>query len=584
MYFINLFLYNFFFNSLFIQRLFDRDEYISINNLINIQNDFIKVGLPFSFKINFYFVALVIAIFSTILIYISIPKTIKIETPLMFFKELFKILINYSAVLFGVLYIFRLYNFSRGLIIFGILVYIVSSYLLIWFLRLEKYKNIGFKYLVPTFVLILLMFSVFFRIQNASDSVSIDATTTTTTTTLFTPGVVESECFPWLGSENFKECKNGIELISSTKYSESLNNLIVFENDIYVLDVFGVIYKNSPSNIYLDISEKVLNRINLEIEDVRVGGKRIAGEQGLFSLAFHPTKNFLLVTYSDLDNTLVVEKFFINQDNSIQYETSEILLKVPNPQCCHFSGGLIWSNYFQDFILSIGDMEDNKRPFFNSEPIDTTSLRGKIILLNTDISNPELLTLNKNNEPMKNLIAYGLRNPWKTYEYKNYLFVPDIGLISEEELNILNLDEISNTQKPFLLGWPHYEGTIDNKILYNEINLYQNGIAKNINSFVKENSIFPKVFYTHQAPENFRAALIGGGVIENKESKYNEHYLFADYLSNELFAYDFINNELFIFPLGNVNSFITSVEIHPKKIDTVLLTISSGNLIEIKLP
>ena len=108
------------------------------------------------------------------------------------------------------------------------MVYIVSSYLLIWFLRLEKYKNIGFKYLVPTFVLILLMFSVFFRIQNASDSVSIDATTTTTTTTLFTPGVVESECFPWLGSENFKECKNGIELISSTKYSESLNNLIVF--------------------------------------------------------------------------------------------------------------------------------------------------------------------------------------------------------------------------------------------------------------------------------------------------------------------------------------------------------------------
>jgi hypothetical protein len=555
--------------------LFDRNVNISFNNLVNIQDDFIKIGFPVSFTINFYFVALVISIFSSTLIYISIPKTLKIESPLIFFKELFIILINYSAVLFGVLYIFRLFNFSRGLIFVGLLTYSLSSYLLIWLLRLEKYKNIRFKYFVPISVLVLLMSSIFFRIQNSSESTSIESATTTTT--IFTPGVIESECFPWLGSNNFRECKSGIEIVSSTKFSESLNNVIVFENDIYVLDIFGVVYKNSPTNIFLDVSPKVFNRLDPNNLD-------ISGEQGLFSLAFHPTDNFLLVTYSDLENSLVVEKYFFNQDNSIEDETSEILLKIPNSQKGHFSGNLIWSNYFNDFILSIGDMEENYAPLLNSEPIDTTSLRGKLILLNTEISNPELLTLNKNNEVYKNLIAFGLRNPWKTYEYKNYLFVPDIGLSTEEELNILNLEEISNTQKPFLLGWPHYEGTIDNEIKYNEIYLYQNGIANNINSFVKENSIFPKVYYTHQAPENFRAAIIGGGVIENKESKYYEHYFFADYLSNELFAYDFNKDELFIFPLGNVNSFITSVEIHPTKVDTVLFTTGTGNLIEIKLP
>ena len=577
MFTLNLFLYNFFFHSFFIQRLFDRDVNISFNNLGNIQNDLIKIGLPFSFTLNFYFVAIVISIFSTVLIYISIPKTIKIDTPLIFFKELLKILINYSAVLFGVLYFFRLFNFNRGLIIFGLLVYVVSSYLLIWLLRLEKYKNISFKYIVPTLVFTVLIFSVFFSFQNSNETISITATTTTST--LFSPGVVDSQCSPWLGSSNFKECRSGIEKVNSTRFSESLNNIIVFKNDIYLLDVFGVIYKNSPSNIYLDISEKILNRLDPDIY-----GLEISGEQGLFSLAFHPTDNSLLVSYSNLENSLVVEKYFINQDKSIQYETSEILLKVPNSQGLHFSGNLIWSNYFQDFILSIGDMEGNSRPFEYSEPIATTSLKGKIILLNTDVSNPEQLSVNRNTEVYKNIIAYGLRNPWKTYEYKNYLFVPDIGLSTEEELNILNLEEISNTQKPFLLGWPHYEGTIDNEIKFNEIYLYQNGIAKNINSFVKENSIFPKVYYTHQAPENFRAAIIGGGVIENKESKYYEHYFFADYLSNELFAYDFNKDELFIFPLGNVNSFITSVEIHPTKVDTVLFTTGTGNLIEIKLP
>ena len=36
-------------------------------------------------------------------------------------------------------------------------------------------------------------------------------------------------------------------------------------------------------------------------------------------------------------------------------------------------------------------------------------------------------------------MAFGLRNPWKTVEYKNYLFVPDIGKAKEEELNIVDL-------------------------------------------------------------------------------------------------------------------------------------------------
>ena len=557
--------------------MFDRDVNISINNLSNIQNDFIKVGFPISFTINFYFVALIISLFSTTLTYISIPKTIKIDNPIIFIKELFKILINYVAVLFGLLYIFRFFNFSRGLIIFGIFVYILSSYSLIWLLRLEKYKKIGTKNLIPTIVLVLLMSSVFFKIQNSTQSVSIEATTTTTTTTtLFYSEIDNSECFPWLGSDNFSECKSGVELVSSTKYSESLNNIIVFKDNIFVLDVFGVIYKNSPSNVYLDISTKVSNRTNKELD--------IADEQGLFGLAFHPTENFILVSYSDLENSLVIEKFMIDEYQNPTTQNPEIMIKIPNSIGSHFSGNLIYSNFFKDFIFSVGDMESNPSAYSNSEPIDTTSLRGKIILLNTEISNPELLSLDKNSEPMKNIIAYGLRNPWKTYEYKNLLFVPDIGAGTEEELNILNLEEISTTLKPYLLGWPHYEGTINNEILYNDIFLYQKGVANNINSFVKENSIFPKVFYRHQAPKNYRSAIIGGGVIDNIESKYYEHYFFADFISNELFAYNFNKNEISTFPLGNVNSYITSVAIHPKKLDTVLLATGSGNLIEVKLP
>ena len=57
-------------------------------------------------------------------------------------------------------------------------------------------------------------------------------------------------------------------------------------------------------------------------------------------------------------------------------------------------------------------------------------------------------------------MAYGLRNPWKIVEYKNYLFISDVGHI-EEELNVLDLREFKTNKIPYLLGWPHFEASID---------------------------------------------------------------------------------------------------------------------------
>ena len=62
-------------------------------------------------------------------------------------------------------------------------------------------------------------------------------------------------------------------------------------------------------------------------------------------------------------------------------------------------------------------------------------------------------------------------------------------------------------------------------------------------------------FTTTMSPENFRAAIIGGAVIDDPLSDYYENYIFTDYLSNELFAYDFKNNKLFTIPLPNLNTF-----------------------------
>jgi len=569
MYFLNLFLFNLIINSLLLQRLFRRDINVTEINLVNLQNDFLRAGIPYSFSLNYYFVAFFIAFFSTILVYFSIPKSFKLSSPTEFINEVLKIVIIYCFVLFGVLYFFRFYNLSRGILVAGIFIYTISLYLFIWFLRLEKHNN-KIKLIISITALISLSSVFFFVRQGDNEIISIDSVTTTTST-IFTPGIDVNDCFEWLGSNNYKDCISGVKINLIQTYSERITNIITYNETLYVLLTDGTIINQSDGILFLDLTSKVK-------------GKGEFHESGLFGLAFHPTENYLMVSYSDLDNNLVVEKYFTNSNNNINNKDSEVVLKIPNSQCCHYSGNIIWSNYFKDFILSVGDMEMSSVGLLNSEPLDTTSPRGKILLINKEISEPELLSLDKNIEPKKSILAYGLRNPWKTSEYKNFLFVPDIGYSQEEELNILNLDEISNSKNPYLLGWPYFEGTINNDIRFNEIFLHRNGESESINKFILENSIFPKVYYTHQTPEVYRAALIGGGVIENSESKYYEHYIFVDYLSNELFAYDFIADELFILPLGNLNSYITSLEINPVKNDSVLIGTGSGNLVELELP
>ena len=77
-------------------------------------------------------------------------------------------------------------------------------------------------------------------------------------------------------------------------------------------------------------------------------------------------------------------------------DTSKIVLRIPNSINAHYSGSIIWSNYFNDFLLSVGDMEGIEAPYANSEPLSTSSPRGKILFLNKNISNPDLLAESKN--------------------------------------------------------------------------------------------------------------------------------------------------------------------------------------------
>ena len=103
---------------------------------------------------------------------------------------------------------------------------------------------------------------------------------------------------------------------------------------------------------------------------------------------------------------------------------------------------------------------------------------------------------------------------------------------------------------------------------------------------LSSNSVKPSVYYYHQPGDYvYRAALIGGDVIDDTESYFYEYYFFTDYITKELFSYDLNEDKLYIFPLENkYDSNPTALRIHPDKKDTIILSLRSGEFIEILLP
>ena len=485
---LTLLLFNILFNNFFLGNIFDRNNDLAISNLQNLQEDFSRISFPVNFSLNVVFISLIVSIFLTLFIRLYVINNLSSD-PITVVKNFVKLFWIYSGSLFGIMYLFRLYNLPRGFILLGIIIYPFLAYILISLLNLKIYNKISDRkstYLIPAVLLIALVAIFVVTRENNNEEISIDSVTTTTTTTTipFIFGEDNFECKAWLGSDNFKDCILGSEIEVISNFNERVTNIIPYKNEVYIMQNSGTVIELSSQSIFIDLTNKV-------------GAFEEFFESGLFSLAFHPSDEYFLISYSDLENNLVVERFNIGSNNQPDLETSEILVKIPNAQCCHYSGNIIWSDYFEDFLISVGDM-DNVGSKINSDPLDTTSPRGKVLFLNKKISNPDLLSVEKNSTPRKDILAYGLRNPWKTFEYKNYLFVPDVGKSYEEELNVVDLNLFSETSKPFLMGWPHFEATIDNDINFNQILLHSNGKSENIKNYILENSLIPNVFYSQK--------------------------------------------------------------------------------------
>jgi len=397
-------------------------------------------------------------------------------------------------------------------------------------------------------------------------------------------------CKDFLGSSHKIFCEDKIQINKIFEFNSPIVNLTKSRGRNFAISKNGFVYElnfeTSNSKIVFDISG------NVNLESI---------ESGLLSFLLHPSKDQFLISYIDLSNNLIFELNYF--DSAIQnIIKSDILLSVNIMSNSHYSGGIIWSDYFQSYLVSIGDgVEANFESRLNHMPLDTKYLYGKILALSDDneVKQINSLVLSDQNENVnQNIVAVGLRNPWQFFEFNDYLVIADTGFTQNEELNIIKYSDSTP-----IFGWPVFEATkrsedldrIENYSLDADIYFWNEDEKISGLEFIKKNSIEPAFYYNHHPCDSefyencdgqtdiYRAAIIGGDILNNSNSKYNFDIFFADYLSQELFSLNLISRELKMFPIEGILN-ITSVRTNSNEQDEIIITTYNGEIFSVSLP
>ncbi len=198
--------------------------------------------------------------------------------------------------------------------------------------------------------------------------------------------------------------------------------------------------------------------------DIR-GRVRAGGEQGLLSVAFHPSytaNGRLFVNYTDIQGRTVIARFDVSGDpDRADVGSERILLRIDQPFDNH-NGGQLQFGPDGYLYVGMGDGGSANDPQCLAQRND--SLLGKLLRLDVDQStsqapfygippdNPFLAS------PLPDEVwATGLRNPWRfSFDRETGdLFLADVGQNEIEEIDFV----AAGSPGGLNLGWKVMEGT-----------------------------------------------------------------------------------------------------------------------------
>lgn len=273
-----------------------------------------------------------------------------------------------------------------------------------------------------------------------------------------------------------------------------------FDERLFVVEQVGrvVIIAEGQrlSEPFLDISRQVES-----------GGN----EQGLLSLAFHPTDHSrFFVNYTDLRGDTRISEFAVSTSdrNRADANSERVLLTIAQPYENH-NGGQIQFGPDGYLYVGMGDGGSGGDPEGHGQNRGT--LLGALLRLDVDQGQPYAIPPDNpfihDAGSRPEIWAYGLRNPWR-FSFDRLtgdLYVADVGQNAWEELNLAPSGSGGENY-----GWNRLEGT----------HCFSSRICRS------SDTLLPIVEYNH----NEGCSITGGYVYRGvRFPVLNGHYFFSDY-------------------------------------------------------
>lgn len=265
--------------------------------------------------------------------------------------------------------------------------------------------------------------------------------------------------------------------------------------------------------------------------DLRSSIRIKMNEQGLLGMAFSPNfhkdSRFYLY-YTDTKGNTQLSRFLAASPTKAVPNSEEFLISQKQDFKNHNGG---WIGFGPDGMLyvGLGDGGSANDPKRRSQDLGT--LLGK--LLRIDVSGSRFYKVPKDNpyvdsdEALSEIYAYGLRNPWRCTWHDNQLFIADVGQNAWEELNVVPLEELKQCN----FGWPQLEGTHRTK----------NPKASKTSD---DKTVEPAYEYAHNMKADGGFSITGGIVYQGSVKELQGRYLFADYISNNIWSADYKGGKL----------------------------------------
>jgi len=303
-------------------------------------------------------------------------------------------------------------------------------------------------------------------------------------------------------------------------------------NRLFIEEQGGVIKVLQPGastpTVFLDIHTKIV----------------AGGEQGMLGLAFHPAyasngRFFVYYTRAG-DGTLVIAEYKVSSDPNVAGVAETVLLTIPHPTNTNHNGGMLAFGADGFLYIGVGDGGSANDPPGNAQ--NTGVLLGKILRINVDQPDPIAGTpysspadnpfVNQNGRD--EIYSFGWRNPWRfSFDRQTHQqWVADVGQGAREEVD-------TPVVKGGNYGWKIFEGTA----------------CANPDPVTgcTGNFIAPIFDYLHT---NGRCSITGGYVYRGSQGALSPGtYVYGDYCTGEIFAWDGTTQALLLDTALNISSF-----------------------------